>query len=184
MRDCHLRFFRVPSEAREADAERGRRLAANGLPDRPRHSSVLGFGRAELPSCGVRDNFELSGYVPTEEQATMRALADSLRASTAPAATASVDPFAVRLEARKPRRLAPGEREPDRIFGDGAQTALHAAMPDDEKAMIRLDREIARAVGPRPVDRPRSLLANAAKLEYARERRRLESEIAAVRALH
>jgi len=57
------------------------------------------------------------------------------------------------------------------------------AVKDPEKAMIRLDREIRKKVGPRPASRPRSLLARAAQLRFQREIHVRQAEVAAVSAL-
>jgi hypothetical protein len=186
MRDSAIRFFRVRAEERPADMERSVRLAANGLPQVPRTSAVLGYGRADLPSFGVRDALDKSEYVsPSTVSALANKAATELAAQRTIRATSRATPRGASNEGEVfggSRRLKPGEREPNRIFEVGT-TVIQAAVTDDEKRMIRLDREIAKAVGPRPVDRPKSLLANAAKLQYERERRRLLEEVSAVREL-
>ncbi|KAA0149086.1 hypothetical protein FNF29_06174 [Cafeteria roenbergensis] len=191
MRDSHMRFHRVPGAPRAADAARTARLEAGGLPDAPRRSAVLGYGRADIESFGVRDALDKSEY---ERPELVRARAAAAAAAAREASEAEAATLARSMAARqaaegpgaemvgKSRRLKAGEREPDRVFGH-TEAKLAAAMPDDEKKMIRLDREIARAVGPRPADRPANLLVNAARLGYERERRRLAEEIALVRDL-
>jgi hypothetical protein len=138
-----------------------------------------------MPSYGIRDALDKSEYV---DPGVVRARAEAVEAENAARAAAEAAapalPAAMMAKDRVGGsvRIKPGEREPDRVFGAG-EASIAPAMPDDEKRMIRLDREIAKAVGSRPADRPKSLLINAARLEYQRERRKLAAEIDLVRAL-
>lgn len=88
--------------------------------------------------------------------------------SSLPSGDPSTDPFARTMEARfQASRLPRGQKAPNRVIGDeGGPARIAPAVSDPEKAMIRLDREIRKKVGPRPSSRPKSLLARAAQMRF------------------
>lgn len=60
LRDSHYRFF-APTTTGGNLVKRQETLVTQGL-TRPTHSSVLGWGRVDLPSNGVHDNFGFANY--------------------------------------------------------------------------------------------------------------------------
>mmetsp|Transcript_939 Transcript_939/g.1396 ORF Transcript_939/g.1396 Transcript_939/m.1396 type:complete len:284 (+) Transcript_939:126-977(+) len=69
--DPRFKFFQPRSETPNAKT-RAKLLHAHGLPETSKTSSVLGYGRADLPSMGVTDNFGNSHWYKQASSSTDR----------------------------------------------------------------------------------------------------------------
>lgn len=89
LRDSHYRFFGPTTTGKRLD-QRQEVQVMQGL-KRPAHSSVLGFGRCDLPSDGVHDNFAGANYGDRNYQATAGAHARLTRTLQSKARQAEID---------------------------------------------------------------------------------------------
>lgn len=189
-REPGTRMFRLPEDgAAPRVAYRATALVKEGPHGGfTRTSSVIGFGRAELPSSGVAEALEAADYGGMRASV---ARADGERAGQSRTlhrpplsglASSAWDVGVVRADDAARAALAV-TRAPNRIFDVHSDPVIGLAVPDVVAREIRELRELAAKRPPRPPSAPLDFTATARRLAAGRTLTLVEREIAAVAAL-
>ena len=201
-REPGIRFFRrtqddVPA-ALDRVAHRAEILANETLPGGfKKHSSIIGFGRAEIPSSGVAEALSLADYGGETRvgdllsSSSLISLSSSIPGATrvlvpAPRSglgeTTAWDVKAIRADdvERSARALA---RKPNRIFDTLSAPVIMSAVSDPFVREQRELKELRAKMPPRPADRPLNFTATAKHLQQSRRERITMEEMETIRAL-
>lgn len=189
-REPGTRMFRLPEDtAAPRVAYRATVLVKEGPHGGfTRTSSVIGFGRAQLPSSGVAEALETADYgglrAPVAHEEGERA-GHSRSLSRPPLsgiASSAWDVHVVRADDAA-RAVLAVTRAPNRIFDVHSDPVIGLAVPDFVAREIRELKELAAKRPPKPASQPSDFTATARRLAAGRDTTLIEKEVAAVAAL-